>query len=379
MKNIYFHNTIQKYIISMGDVFNDTFISFLHKGKKELLKVPLVYGNYDTYAGLRAHVENKGEKFLRGYNATPVMSFGLESIEKDRNRKSLNDSNYNLFKSEELNLFIKNRIPVPYNFKFKLRVWTRLFQHMGQILESILPYTYDVFSIRLDEFDNVPDVTRNIRVVADFDTVKFDFQDTMTAAEMENGEKQYMTDITFTLEGWLYFPISNDVGFINEIQVNYEDGMDANEFAQQYVKDITGYIDYMDLVAIEALKSNGAWETEREDGVVVLNDLIQFDNGEQYEKYSETMSNSSTTAMVDLLPTIKFTYTTTGNTVSFNNISYGDEMIYQWDFGDGNISNEVNPVHVYTDPGSYVVKLQGVNQYGKAFLRLDGDNSIIIE
>ncbi|MCB0307660.1 MAG: PKD domain-containing protein, partial [Calditrichaeota bacterium] len=30
---------------------------------------------------------------------------------------------------------------------------------------------------------------------------------------------------------------------------------------------------------------------------------------------------------------------------------------WQWDFGDGGTSNEENPTHVYTNPGTYTVKL----------------------
>ena len=36
-----------------------------------------------------------------------------------------------------------------------------------------------------------------------------------------------------------------------------------------------------------------------------------------------------------------------------------------WDFGDGNTSNEQNPVHVYTTPGTYDVKLIAENYGGK--------------
>jgi hypothetical protein len=44
-----------------------------------------------------------------------------------------------------------------------------------------------------------------------------------------------------------------------------------------------------------------------------------------------------------------------GQTVFFTNNSIGDS--FEWDFGDGYISNEVNPTHVYTATGAFEVKL----------------------
>ena len=46
-----------------------------------------------------------------------------------------------------------------------------------------------------------------------------------------------------------------------------------------------------------------------------------------------------------------------GKKVQFSNQSVGGNLIYQWDFGDGLISNENNPVHKFTNPGIYKVQL----------------------
>jgi gliding motility-associated-like protein len=42
--------------------------------------------------------------------------------------------------------------------------------------------------------------------------------------------------------------------------------------------------------------------------------------------------------------------------VTFRNLSQGDQY-WHWDFGDGTISNEKDPVHVYTQPGTYFAQL----------------------
>ena len=46
--------------------------------------------------------------------------------------------------------------------------------------------------------------------------------------------------------------------------------------------------------------------------------------------------------------------------INFTNLSTGSS-IYEWDFGDGNISNEVNPSHIYMSPGFYNVQLISKN------------------
>ena len=37
---------------------------------------------------------------------------------------------------------------------------------------------------------------------------------------------------------------------------------------------------------------------------------------------------------------------------------------WEWDFGDGNTSNEQNPSHLYTEPGSYYITLSITDEYG---------------
>lgn len=60
-------------------------------------------------------------------------------------------------------------------------------------------------------------------------------------------------------------------------------------------------------------------------------------------------------------PVASFTATPTSGpcplTVTFSDTSTGSPASWLWDFGDGNISTEQNPVHVYTSPGTFYVDL----------------------
>jgi len=44
-------------------------------------------------------------------------------------------------------------------------------------------------------------------------------------------------------------------------------------------------------------------------------------------------------------------------TVRFTDVTDGDPSAWGWSFGDGNYSDEQNPVHIYTVPGTYTVSL----------------------
>jgi PKD repeat protein len=67
-------------------------------------------------------------------------------------------------------------------------------------------------------------------------------------------------------------------------------------------------------------------------------------------------------------PVANFTYTPgEGNAplaVQFTDASIGDVTAWLWDFGDGNISAEQSPLHIYAIAGTYAVSLNTSNAYG---------------
>ncbi|WP_268035014.1 PKD domain-containing protein [Algoriphagus sp. PAP.12] len=50
--------------------------------------------------------------------------------------------------------------------------------------------------------------------------------------------------------------------------------------------------------------------------------------------------------------------------VEFQDLSTGDVLIWEWDFGDGQTSNEQNPIHIYKDKGLYTVTLTTTDSIG---------------
>ena len=52
-------------------------------------------------------------------------------------------------------------------------------------------------------------------------------------------------------------------------------------------------------------------------------------------------------------------------TVQFTDKSAGNPASHQWDFGDGNVSDDINPVHIYCVPGIYTVSLTVGSSYSR--------------
>jgi PKD repeat protein/subtilisin-like proprotein convertase family protein len=67
------------------------------------------------------------------------------------------------------------------------------------------------------------------------------------------------------------------------------------------------------------------------------------------------------------LPGVAFVATFDGLVVTFDNQST-DADTYLWDFGDGDISTDTSPVHIYDFPGTYLVTLMATNNCGSSLL-----------
>ncbi len=59
-------------------------------------------------------------------------------------------------------------------------------------------------------------------------------------------------------------------------------------------------------------------------------------------------------------PVADFSYQIINDTILFNNLSSGASLYY-WIFGDGDVSNDINPNHVYSQNGTYKVQLRASN------------------
>ncbi len=73
--------------------------------------------------------------------------------------------------------------------------------------------------------------------------------------------------------------------------------------------------------------------------------------------------NRTEVVIVSAEPTASFTLDESAGFVIFTNSSERGEA-YAWDFGDGDTSDEENPVHDYAEPGIYTISLTTINECG---------------
>jgi uncharacterized protein (TIGR02145 family) len=88
--------------------------------------------------------------------------------------------------------------------------------------------------------------------------------------------------------------------------------------------------------------------------------------GKNYEGvgYGNSVSfiTSGNTPIADF--TASPTTITEGQTVQFTDLSTNNPIIWSWNFGDGGTSNIQNPLHTFTNTGTYTVGLTVCNNYG---------------
>lgn len=100
------------------------------------------------------------------------------------------------------------------------------------------------------------------------------------------------------------------------------------------------------------------------------NPSVIYDEAGQYD-VTLTVTNvngTNTLTLPDYVtvlddPISGFSFTEDGLTVNFEDGSVG-ATDYLWDFGDGNTSTEINPIHTYEAEGNYTVELIVTNQCG---------------
>jgi len=109
-------------------------------------------------------------------------------------------------------------------------------------------------------------------------------------------------------------------------------------------------------------------ETMQGDWTLLVSDNAGLDTG-SLNSWSLTL-----TALSDdgnppgpVAPVADFVYSASGLTVSFTDMSTdadNDITALSWDFGDGNMSTDANPVHSYSASGSYTVALTATDSTG---------------
>jgi hypothetical protein len=241
----FYHRTIRKMVVVFGTLFNDLeIVRYTQAGvPKEKWKVPLSYSPKERFLTAITSDPN----LIKSINTiVPRMSFNLDSLEYDVNRKQVSTL-MNFSESSVNNSLSTQFLPVPYNFQFSLSIYVRNTEDGTQILEQILPFFTPDFNVTVDFIPEM-DQKYNVPIILDSVSSTVEYEGGMS----EGSTRLILWDLTFTAKGFIWPPVKTS---------KYIKTANTNSFIDLTTKDIQKvYVDYANGNGVfaqgETLRSN---------------------------------------------------------------------------------------------------------------------------
>lgn len=194
------HDSLRKYIIVFGTVFNDIYINRTNNTGEiiQTLKIPLTYGPKDK---VLARLEQNPEMNNQVGIVLPRISFEMTSMEYDTTRK-LNTLNKLTKQSATAGTDDEVKYqyqPVPYDMKFEMSILVKNAEDGTRIVEQIVPYFTPDFTVSVNivpEVDNARDVPIILDSISSQDQYEGSFEQ----------RRVLIWTLQFTVKGWLYGP-----------------------------------------------------------------------------------------------------------------------------------------------------------------------------
>lgn len=213
LSNHFYHKTTMLYSGVFLSLFSNLTIV---RPDNKTIKVPVAFNNVQKF-----NVANE-QDFNLANDAAPrtaqsLPRIGAKFIGWRRDESRARNKRYTLSKDNKTQL---ERIP--YQLTYQMTIRTQYIYDMFQIMEQIMVgFNPSVEVVIKDNPDLDADTSINITMVAnDFnDVVEGNISDTRIIE----------SDLTFTLDGWLYMPTQSAKGVIKKIVIDYND-LDTKEF-----------------------------------------------------------------------------------------------------------------------------------------------------
>jgi hypothetical protein len=264
----FYHRTIRKMVVVFGTLFNDLeIVRYTQAGvPKEKWKVPLTYSPKERFLTAITSDPN----LVKSINTVvPRMSFNLDSMEYDVNRKQV--STLRNFAQNDDTSVSTQFVPIPYNYQFSLSIYVRNTEDGTQILEQILPFFTPDFNVTVDFIPEM-DQKYNVPIILDSVASTVEYEGGMN----DGSTRLILWDLTFTAKSYIWPPVksgkyiktANTNSFIDltskEIQKVYVDYANGNGvFAQGETlrdnnTDLFGTVDYFSNTSSGVLIVTGA-------------------------------------------------------------------------------------------------------------------------
>ena len=174
----------------------------------KIIDVPIAFApvektQQDRLEDYTAEPQSLGQRY---YLQVPRLALTFNGMLYAPDRATgVNDDRYfanNTQENQPVNSMFKDSQPTPYNFTYTLYIRTDSVSDFSQIIENILPYFNPKLYLRVKEFSFL-NVERDLSVI--LNDVNPDFTDELD----KNSMRQINGSITFTVEGWMYKPVSS--------------------------------------------------------------------------------------------------------------------------------------------------------------------------
>ncbi len=229
IENVFYHNTIRKYTVAFGSIFNGISIERENKAGEVLNKipVPLIYADKEKFVRRARELSSISPDEIKVKETLPMMGFELASMNYSPQRKT-NTMERILNSTGNKGKFMFNR--VPYDFTYVLHVAARRTDDALRIIEQVLPYFSPELTVEIKDMKDFPDMRNNI------DIVLLDAAPQIDADGDFNDRRTILWQLTFTLKGYLYMNV-RDVDTIKKTIVDISDS-ELNTFFEGYMSQI---------------------------------------------------------------------------------------------------------------------------------------------
>jgi hypothetical protein len=194
------HDSLRKYIIVFGTVFNDIYINRLSNTGEVLqtLKVPLTYGPKDK---VLSRLEQNPRMDNQIGIILPRISFEMTTMEYDPTRK-LNTLNKLTKQSTTAGTDDEVKYqyqPVPYDMQFEMNILVKNAEDGTRIVEQIVPYFTPDFTVSVNLVPEV-DGPRDIPIILNSITSQDEYEGSFEQ------RRALIWTLSFTMKGYLYGP-----------------------------------------------------------------------------------------------------------------------------------------------------------------------------
>jgi len=216
----FYHQTLRKYVIVFGNMFNDLTVSRIDSDNNTLqtLAIPISYSPKEKWL---ARIRGNPDLTAQLQTVLPRLAFEITGFEYDGTRR-LQSTTRNVAVNSN-GSFKYQRTPVPWNINFALHSYVRNADDGVQIMEQILPFFGP-------EWTNSVNLIPEMGIKMDVPTILngMNIDDTYEG-DYENRRALVYT-YNFTMKCWFFGPVrtpANDGGIIKRTILNFH-SMDTN-------------------------------------------------------------------------------------------------------------------------------------------------------